>query len=106
VRAKVTEGLSLASAGKTAVSEFFASNGGLPRSNASAGMASSLSIKGNEVSSVEVTASSAIEVTFSSNTTDLNDQTIVLTPRTVNGAVTWDCRGGTLQPKYRPSSCR
>jgi type IV pilus assembly protein PilA len=106
IRAKVTEGLSLASAGKTAVSEFFASNGSLPVSNASAGLSASTSIKGNEVSSVEVTVSSAIEVTFSSNTADLNASTILLTPTTANGAVTWDCRGGTLQPKYRPSSCR
>ncbi len=64
IRAKVTEGLSLASAGKTAVSEFFASNGALPVSNASAGLSSSTSIKGNDVGSVNVTASSAIEVTF------------------------------------------
>lgn len=106
IRAKVTEGLSLASAGKTAVSEFFASNGALPVSNASAGLASSTSIKGNDVGSVNVTASSAIEVTFSSQTAAINNSTILLTPSTADGAVTWDCRGGTLEPKYRPSSCR
>ena len=40
IRAKVTEGLSLAAAGKTAVSEFYASNGRLPANNQSAGVAS------------------------------------------------------------------
>ena len=106
IRAKVTEGLSLASAGKTAVSEFFASNGSLPTSNASAGLASSASITGNDVGSVNVTPSSAIEVTFSSQSSAINGRTIILTPTTANGAVTWDCRQGTLEPKYRPSSCR
>jgi type IV pilus assembly protein PilA len=106
IRAKVTEGLSLASAGKTAVSEFFASNGALPVSNASAGLSSSTSIKGNDVGSVNVTASSSIEVTFSSQTASIDGSTLVLTPATADGAVTWDCRAGTLEPKYRPSSCR
>lgn len=106
IRAKVTEGLSLASAGKTAVSEYFASNGSLPTSNASAGLATATSISGNDVGSVKVTASSAIEVTFSSATAAIDGSTILLTPETANGAVTWDCNGGTLEAKYRPSSCR
>jgi type IV pilus assembly protein PilA len=106
IRAKVTEGLSLASAGKTAVSEFFASNGSLPASNASAGLALSTSIKGNDVGSVEVVNSGEIRVTFSSATANINGSTLILTPTTVNGAVTWDCRQGDLEPKYRPSSCR
>ena len=81
VRAQVTEGLSLASAAKTAVSEFFATNGSLPASNAEAGIASSQSISGNHVD-------------------------YVLTPSTLGGRVSWDCDGGSLEPKYRPSSCR
>ncbi|MGR8946903.1 MAG: pilin, partial [Gammaproteobacteria bacterium] len=100
VRAKVTEGLSLASAGKTAVSEFFASNGTLPASNASAGLATSTSISGNTVRSVEVQTAGAITVTFSGN--PINNSTIALTPTTVGGGVKWDCAtGGTLEAKYR-----
>lgn len=106
IRAKVTEGLSLASAGKTAVSEFFASKGYLPVNNASAGLATATSIKGNDVGQVLVNASSAIEVTFSSQAQAINGSTILLTPQTANGAVTWNCTGGTLDDKYRPSSCR
>ncbi|MEM7469224.1 MAG: pilin [Pseudomonadota bacterium] len=106
IRAKVTEGLSLASAGKTAVSEYFASNGSLPGSNASAGMATNTSIKGNSVSSVSVQASGVIRITFS-NTAAIQGSTLLLTPTTASGGVSWSCTiGGNLENKYRPSSCR
>ena len=104
VRAKVTEGLSLASAGKTAVSEFFASTGDLPTSNATAGLAPSGSITGNSVSSVNVNGSGAIEVTFTGN--PINGSTIILSPTTAGGGIAWDCTNGDLENKYRPSSCR
>jgi|TARA_R110000868_G_scaffold345357_1_gene606451 type IV pilus assembly protein PilA len=104
VRAQVTEGLSLASAAKTAVSEFFATNGSLPASNAEAGIASSQSISGNHVDYVEIGSTGSIVVTFSA--TAISTRTIVLTPSTLGGRVSWDCEGGNLEPKYRPSSCR
>jgi type IV pilus assembly protein PilA len=106
IRAKVTEGLSLASAGKTAVSEFFASNGSLPSTNASAGLSQPQSISGNDVGSVEVGDEGVITVTFSSATADIDGSTLLLTPDTVSGGVTWNCTGGDLAAKYRPSSCR
>ena len=104
IRAQVTEGLSLASAGKTAISEFFASNGTLPTNNANAGLAASVSYTGNSVSSVTVNGSGAITVIFSANA--IVGSTIILTPTTSGGGVVWDCSAGTLNPKYRPSSCR
>jgi type IV pilus assembly protein PilA len=108
VRARVTEGLSLASAGKTAVSEFFASNGGLPTGNASAGMSAASSISGNSVSSVGVDANGVITVTFSGDPIDAS--VLTLTPVTSEGQITWTCgaptAGNGLEGKYRPSSCR
>ena len=104
IRAKVTEGLSLASGGKTSVAEFFASNGALPVTNAEAGMSPAGDISGNSVESVEVGANGVIEVTFSSP--PINNSTLTLAPTTSGGKLTWDCTGGTLIPKYRPSSCR
>lgn len=107
VRAKVTEGLSLASAGKTGVSEYFASNGTLPGSNASAGLQSAGSISGNSVKSVEVAAGGDIIVTFSGN--PINDDTLLLDPTIVGGGVVWNCSTGAtngLEGKYLPSSCR
>ena len=104
VRAQVTEGLSLASAAKTAVSEYFATNGSLPTSNASAGIATSQSISGNHVDNVNIENAGSIVVTFSANA--ISGEDIILNPETAGGRVSWSCSGGTLDAKYRPSSCR
>lgn len=104
IRAKVTEGLSLASAGKTAVSEYFASNGTLPTDNTTAGMGAPTEISGNSVSSVTVT-NGTITVVFSA--TQIAGRELQLTPDASGGKVIWDCAaGGNLEGKYRPSSCR
>ena len=106
VRAKVTEGLSLASAGKTAVGEYFASNGTLPTNNTQAGLATSTSLKGNSVKSVSVGTNGLITVAFSGN--PINSSTLFLTPTTSAGGIKWSCSSATatLAGKYRPSSCR
>jgi len=104
VRAQVTEGLSLASAAKTAVSEFYATNGDLPASNGSAGIAGSESISGNHVDNVNINSGGSIVVDFSANA--ISGDSIILNPTTAGGRVAWDCTGGTLDDKYRPSSCR
>ncbi len=105
VRSRVTEGLSLASAAKTSVSEFFSSNNTFPTNNASAGLPASASISGNSVTSVAV-ANGLITVTYNSTIPPSNGQTLTLSPTTAAGAISWNCTGGTLQAKYRPSSCR
>lgn len=104
VRAQVTEGLSLASAAKTAISEFFATNGTLPTSNSMAGIAQSASISGNHVDFVNINTGGSIVVQFSA--TAINGETIVLSPTAADGRVVWDCNGGSLEAKFRPSSCR
>lgn len=104
IRAKVTEGLSLAGAGKTAVSEYFSTNGVLPDNNTSAGLAQPDSIAGNNVDKVEV-SNGAIVVTFSGPIA-IKASTLQLTPQTSGGKVVWDCKNGNLEGKYRPSSCR
>ena len=103
VRAQVTEGLSLASGAKTAVSEYWASNGSLPTDNATAGMRDSTDIRGNNVESVDFTGT-LVEITFSANAID--GSTLELAPITQGGQVAWDCFGGNLEAQYRPSSCR
>ncbi|MBT8446915.1 MAG: pilin, partial [Gammaproteobacteria bacterium] len=104
VRARVTEGLSLASAGKTAVSEYWASEGSLPATNAEAGMPLSTSISGNEVTSVNV-AGGVITITYARP--PIAGNTLTMSPVTAGGGVDWSCgAAGTLAAKYRPSSCR
>ena len=104
IRAKVTEGLSLASAGKTAVSEYFSANGTLPDDTTKAGMALPDDRSGNSVDHVTVGTNGVITVVFSTKT--IATQEIKLTPKTSAGKVVWDCTAGNLEGKYRPSSCR
>ena len=107
VRAKVTEGLSLASAGKTAVSEYFSANGTLPGDNTEAGMAGAEDISGNSVDSVTVSTGGVITVVFSATAVD--GSTLQLTPATSAGKIVWTCEAGAtngLEGMYLPSSCR
>ncbi len=63
-RAHVTEGLSLASSAKTAITEFYNSKGAAPGNNVSAGLATAASIKGNAVTSVTVGASGLVTIVY------------------------------------------
>lgn len=101
-RSHVTEGLSLAGGAKTAVTEYYSSNGKWPTSNLQAGIATT--ITGNAVRSVVVSNSGTITVTY--NTKADAGKTIVLKGSDSSGAVQWNCTGGDLDAKYRPSNCR
>ena len=106
VRAKVTEGLSLASAAKTSVSEYFSSNDTLPANNTQAGLATPASISGNNVSSVTVAAGVITIIYSGAVNSPIKNSTLQLKPKTSAGKIQWSCTSGTLQAKYRPSSCR
>jgi len=103
-RAHVTEGLSLASAAKTSVTEYFASEAAFPSSNAMAGLAAASTIKGTAVKSVAIGTAGIITTTFNNKVE--NNKTIILKPTDQTGSIAWDCTGGTVNDKYRPSKCR
>ncbi len=108
IRSQVSEGMSLTSGVKTAVSEFVQTNGAYPSNNANAGIATT--ITGNYVSSV-TNASGVITVTYSntgsqSANAQINGKTMVLSAFTSAGSVQWTCKAGTIEAKYLPSSCR
>jgi len=107
VRARVTEGLSLASAAKVTVAENAASG--------SASLASGWTIPTatDNVASVAIQANGTILITY---TARAGGGTITLVP-TAGGAdlvagtppadaISWSCTGGSLLPKYRPANCR
>lgn len=107
VRARVTEGLSLASAAKVTVSENAASGTAL-----NAGWTAPTAT--TNVTSVAVDAGNGtITITY---TAAAGNGTITLVPTaggaalasgTVPGdAIAWNCTGGTLVAKYRPANCR
>ncbi|OQS40825.1 pilin [Chromobacterium haemolyticum] len=106
-RARVSEGLSLASAAKTAVAEYYASNGSFPGTNASAGLQATIS--GNSVTSVAVGTNGVITVTYSTTLIDATKNQLTLTPTASAGSITWICAAsGTsgLSTQWLPANCR
>lgn len=103
-RARVSEGLNLASSAKQAVSEHYLSRGVFPNSNASAGLPTAASISGESVRSVEVGTNGLIEITFRTAVED--GKTLELSPISTTGGVNWKCKPGTIAEKYLPSNCR
>jgi type IV pilus assembly protein PilA len=111
VRAKMAEGLSLASSAKTAVAEYFAGKGTLPTTNVMAGLPAAASINGNAIRQVTVGANGVITITTVGTASGLPAaaaaKTFTLTPATAAGRVKWTCAsGGGVPAKYLPSECR
>jgi len=120
-RAKVTEGLQLAAAAKTSVSEYMLTqNDEVPANNASAGVASSVSA--NYVESVSI-VNGVVFVIYKANLpAGLANSAIALSPTASDGAIQWTCRtpkdaeltsisGANAQikaveAKFLPSNCR
>ncbi len=106
IRARVAEGLGLASAAKTGVSEYYASEGSMPSSNTQAGLGPAGSIEGNNVTAVTVGAGGSITVRYTGSGA-LSGQELRFSATTTNGNIIWSCNtGGTLDSKYRPANCR
>jgi type IV pilus assembly protein PilA len=110
VRARVTEGLSMAGAAKTAIAEN-ASNG------ASLGAGWNAPPSTANVSSVSVNDDNGeIDITYTSRAGGSNiimkpfsgavDGTALTNGTIPSSAITWSCTGGSLLSKYRPSQCR
>ncbi len=122
IRAKVAEGMGLADAAKTAVSEARSSNGSffIKGTNASYGLPGSTSIKGNNVKSVEVAAKTgSITIFYRSADNNLLNQMMILNPSGgaagAGGSVIWTCTSAltvkagsvtVLPDKWRPANCR
>ena len=112
IRAKVTEGLGLAGAAKTAVAETYSAKGAAPTNNASAGIATATSIVGNSVTSVTITGSGLITILYNATlggSPSGNGQSVMLRPTFTAGGVTWACNsaaGTTMPSKYLPAQCR
>lgn len=102
VRARVVEGLSLASPAKLAVSEFAITNNVLPDTQATTGYTSPAATK--NVASVSIGAQGVVTIAY---TSIAGGGTLLMVPTLQNnGDVTWACNEGTLLAKYRPASCR
>lgn len=102
IRSRVTEGLNVASAAKTAVSEYAMTYNTLPATQGVTGYTNPAATV--NVASITMGANGVITITY---TAAAGGGTIVFVPTlTANGDLTWDCTGGSLLPKYRPVNCR
>ena len=108
IRAKVTEGLSLASSAKATVAE----NAASAIADKSTGWTPPQET--DNVTSVAVSDAGVITITY---TAAAGGGTILMQPSDGAGALTntavvpsgsirWSCSGGTLDDKYRPANCR
>lgn len=104
-RSKVSEGIGLASAAKSAVSEYRVSISNWPTGNGTAGLANTISSQ--YVTSVQVGAAGIITVTYRGDASGVGaNNTIIFRPSFEDGTVDWVCTGGNVQDSYRPANCR
>lgn len=110
IRSQVSEGSVLSDGAKTSIAEFYSNLGRFPASNASAGLATSTSITGNYVTSLDVGANPGVIVTTFGNkaNTLIAASALAFSASTTAGSVQWHCNVAltTVPNKYRPTICR
>ena len=106
IRAQVSEGLSLASGAKAAVSEYYQDKGIMPADNLSSGLSDANTIAGKYTTQVAVTTGGIITVTYGNDANAQLVGNLILTPTDNGGAIGWDCVTSTLQAKHLPTACR
>jgi type IV pilus assembly protein PilA len=108
VRARVSEGINLAAGAKSAVSETALSRGSWPSTNTGAGLVQT--ITSTYVTTLVVGANGTIQVSYDTGNNKIpelgSSNSIVFSPRTLQGAVRWECSGGNVEDRYRPARCR
>ena len=113
IRAKVSEGVNAMAAAKTAVGEFFVSNGSMPANITTAGFSGTINSKYvrtlvyNRESQTAATITVAVSGTVQ---TALANNTVTLRASGTTSRVDWDCRPGVsgtaLPAKFTPAECR
>jgi len=127
-RAKISEGLVLSSALKTAITETFQSRGPGTMECTSASTCevlgaspmTSTELAGNKnVTSIESAESGIITITYDATVVPAATNTILVSPVGVDGTtplnlstadagtqINWSCAGGNVIAKFRPANCR
>ena len=98
VRAKVSEVLLAASSAKTSIAEYVNSSGALPPNTFTVESQTSKYVSGVTWDGTKIIATATGDSAISGST-------IELTGAASGGQVTWTC-AGTINAKYRPSSCK
>lgn len=109
IRSQVSEGAVLSDGAKTAMGEFYSNTGHFPKVNASAGLATNVSIVGKYVSQVDVATNGMIKATFGPNSNSkINGKVLAFSAITNAGSISWSCTNAatTVDKKYLPTACR
>lgn len=102
IRARIADGLHLASSAEQAVAEYVFTYNALPGSQDQTFYVPTVGTK--NVESITIGANGVITITY---TILAGGGTIILSPILLgNGAVGWDCKGGTVIADHRPANCR
>ena len=105
-RAKVSELVTLASACKASVSEFYQAQGAFPADNNEGGCTSTATEKLDSIT-VSAAGLTGVITVVSNLTKATGDYVLIGTP--VGGgddSVTWTCNTSTIPAKYLPANCR
>ncbi|WP_404326099.1 pilin [Cobetia sp. UIB-001] len=106
-RANVSEGLQLAAAAKTAVTEVYSTSSNFPTSNDAAGLQAANKITGNAVDSVTVGTGGVITVNYNATVADTAELTLTPDSATDGGSITWSCtRNDAMDAAWVPADCR
>jgi len=104
VRAKVFESIKVVDKHKEHITDFIIRTNFVPNSNLDAGLPEIIEVP--NLSNLAIEPGGKLVATFDETTLEISGKTIVWIP-TYNGSqVTWDCSGGSLHTRHRPSNCR
>lgn len=104
-RTRVSEGLTLASSVKTSVQDYYSAEGVFPVDNDAAGIAVPSDFATDSVESITV-SEATITVAFTSRVHSAPKNTLTLVADSSGGNLSWNCTGGELPDRFRPSTCR
>jgi type IV pilus assembly protein PilA len=104
IRARVSEGMVIASGAKSAVSETRTSTSDWPTGNLSAGIDGAIS--STYVSDLTIGNAGTVQITFQNIDAQVNGSTLVLTPSYQGNTVRWECNAGSLVDRFLPARCR
>jgi type IV pilus assembly protein PilA len=107
IRAQVSEGITLSTGAKTAITQYYVERGAWPADNTIAGIADKVQIVGKYTEHIAV-QNNVIEVKFGNNAhAAIGGKTIKLTASDNSGSIGWICAGdGTIKTGYLPKACR
>lgn len=106
LRARSAGAIAATSPWRVAVAEHYAEHKQLPNGVAELDPGLVPQDPGDRHSRLVLGADGTLTITFLPSAGRMAGKTIVFRPQAEAGRILWDCAAGTLEPRYRPASCR